>query len=418
MTELAVLLNGIVVARAYEEGNQKVLAYDPAVASSTQEYLSMSMPPRLDKYSGKMVENWLFNLLPDNDSTLNWIANNTELGPICSPKNPIRLLEKVGEDCSGAVQLVPFSRIATLDPGSLEFLSDEEIECKLKDIRMGGGHFGQNHGYFSLAGAQPKLALRKSSDGRWASTRGNEATSHILKPPMERFEGQIQGEHLCLELARKCGLPAASSEIVSFGNETAIAVERFDREYDENGKSIRLHTEDMCQALGYSSEKKYQNYGGPGIEEIIIFLRQHASEDEAILFFRACIFNWIIGGTDAHAKNYSIFLGSGKVILTPLYDLNTLLPYTDNIDREKMSMSINKKYQFGQVQIRDWVKMAEKCGLPLENLPKDIMVMSLNIMSILLDLGYDLYKKYNDPAYTDIAEKIYKRAQFIISELV
>lgn len=260
MTELAVLLNGVVVARAYEEGNQKVLAYEPVVASSTQEYLSISMPPRFEKYSGKLVENWLFNLLPDNDATLNWIANNTELGPKCSSRNPIRLLEKVGEDCSGAVQLVPFSRIDTLDPGSLEFLSDEEIECKLKDIRVGGGHFGQNHGYFSLAGAQPKIALRKSSDGRWALTRGNEATSHILKPPMERFEGQIQGEHLCLELARKCGLPAAPSEIVSFGNETAIAVERFDREYDENGKSIRLHTEDMCQALGYSSEKKISEF--------------------------------------------------------------------------------------------------------------------------------------------------------------
>ena len=40
------------------------------------------------------------------------------------------------------------------------------------------------------------------------------------------------------------------------------------------------------------------------------------------------IFNFLIGGTDAHAKNVSLLIaGRGQVRLAPCYDLISILPY-------------------------------------------------------------------------------------------
>jgi serine/threonine-protein kinase HipA len=44
-------------------------------------------------------------------------------------------------------------------------------------------------------------------------------------------------------------------------------------------------------------------------------------------FFDALAWNWLIAGTDAHAKNYSLLLAGGQVRLAPLYDIASALPY-------------------------------------------------------------------------------------------
>ena len=47
----------------------------------------------------------------------------------------------------------------------------------------------------------------------------------------------------------------------------------------------------------------------------------------AVRFADALIWNWIVGGTDAHAKNYSLLLSADQVRLAPLYDIASGLPY-------------------------------------------------------------------------------------------
>ncbi len=37
--------------------------------------------------------------------------------------------------------------------------------------------------------------------------------------------------------------------------------------------------------------------------------------------------SWVLGATDAHAKNYSLLLSGSSVRLAPLYDVNSVLPY-------------------------------------------------------------------------------------------
>ena len=52
----------------------------------------------------------------------------------------------------------------------------------------------------------------------------------------------------------------------------------------------------------------------------------HAAVDRRRLF-QALAFNFVIAGTDAHAKNFSLLLSHRGARLAPLYDLASYLPY-------------------------------------------------------------------------------------------
>ena len=71
-------------------------------------------------------------------------------------------------------------------------------------------------------------------------------------------------------------------------------------------------------------------------EEVPQRLREHvvpasAATDAVNRFVDALAYNWIIGGTDAHAKNYSVLLSGSQVRLARLYDIATAsTPYTDD----------------------------------------------------------------------------------------
>ena len=80
---------------------------------------------------------------------------------------------------------------------------------------------------------------------------------------------------------------------------------------------LRTHQEDLCQALNVHSTQKYQSDEGPGPEAILDLLRDESSDRNAdrTRFLDGLIFNWAIGGTDGHAKNYSVLLRGGQTNL-------------------------------------------------------------------------------------------------------
>jgi serine/threonine-protein kinase HipA len=123
--------------------------------------------------------------------------------------------------------------------------------------------------------------------------------------------------------------------------------------------------EDVCQALAINPARKYQNEGGPGIAEIVDLLRIYSGrpDEDVETFVDSIIYNWLIVGTDAHAKNYALLIGAGgNVRLAPLYDLASALPYSQiDLKRAKMSMKIGSEYKFQNVHQR-MVKMAQNCG--------------------------------------------------------
>ena len=144
----------------------------------------------------------------------------------------------------------------------------------------------------------------------------------------------------------------------------AIVVQRFDRRLDGNGV-VRLHQEDTCQALGIPPDRKYQGHGGPGFAEMVDLARTHSADPDADLqrILGAAAVNWIIGGTDAHAKNYSWFLTTGdQILMTPLYDLISALPYYPIDNQLRLAMPIGGENRILHVRRAEWERLADVLG--------------------------------------------------------
>ncbi len=234
-------------------------------------------------------------------------------------------------------------------------------------------------GQFSLSGAQAKTAFLLH-DGRFGIPAGRTPTTHILKPPLREFPGHVENEHLCMALSREIGLATAISEVRRFQDELAIVVTRYDRartadlaaaagsrasadasaleELAKTQPILRLHQEDLCQALGVPPTSKYQNEGGLSPVQIAGLLRDRSSSpaEDITTFVDALAFNWIIAGTDAHAKNYSLLLAAGgQVRLAPLYDLASALPYPSlELQRIRLAMKIGSTYRIRDIRGRHW----------------------------------------------------------------
>ena len=173
----------------------------------------------------------------------------------------------------------------------------------------------------SIAGAQEKTALlRKDED--WFKPPGTTATTHILKPQIGQLpngidlSNSVENEYLCLKLLAALGVPDARTprSPISADRRTLI-VERFDRLWTRDGRLLRLPQEDCCQALSVPPTRKYQSDGGPGMRDIIELLKgSDTPEQDIATFMRACILFWMLGATDGHAKNFSIYAGPRRTL--------------------------------------------------------------------------------------------------------
>jgi serine/threonine-protein kinase HipA len=366
--QLIALLDGREVGTVHYKDSRLSFTYSDAWRSDPNAYpLSLSMPLGSASHGHARIEAFLWGLLPDNDRVLqNW-GKRFQV----SPKNVFRLISHVGEDCAGAVQFVSPERLETLiaEPAAREvqWLTEEDVAERLRTLRAdhSAWRVASDTGQFSLAGAQPKTALLVERK-RWGVPSGRIPTTHILKPPTGEWDGHAENEHFSLQLARSLGLIVPNSSVVRFQDEIAIVVERYDRARAGN-RWVRIHQEDMCQALGLHPTRKYESDGGPGIQRIVELLREQSSspEEDVQSFVDAIAFNWLIAGTDAHAKNYSLLLGqNGVVRLAPLYDLASILPYPSlDTNKVKLAMKIGDEYRLQNIRLRHWKKLATELRL-------------------------------------------------------
>jgi serine/threonine-protein kinase HipA len=174
------------------------------------------------------------------------------------------------------------------------------------------------------------------------------ATSHILKPAIVGFDDHDLNEHICLSAMRVAGLRAVQTRIERFEDQSAIVVRRYDR-LIQDGRQIRVHQEDLCQALNVHPGNKYQNEGGPGLRDIADLFQRvmpravaHAATES---FLDALVWNWVIAGTDAHAKNYSLLLAGDQVRLAPFYDVASALPYGIAEQKLRLAMKFGNDYR-------------------------------------------------------------------------
>ena len=108
---LTVVAEGLVMGEVLLRGDRLSFRYKPDWQASENAFpLSLSMPLIVKEHGHRVVEAFLWGLLPDNDAVLSRWGRRFRV----SPRNPFRLIEHVGEDCAGAVQFVRADRLENL----------------------------------------------------------------------------------------------------------------------------------------------------------------------------------------------------------------------------------------------------------------------------------------------------------------
>ncbi|MEQ1840059.1 MAG: type II toxin-antitoxin system HipA family toxin [Verrucomicrobiales bacterium] len=356
----------------YDEKKDRItLHYDAEWVESDESFpLSISMPIVRKEHEDKVTRPFISGLLPDNNEVLDKWARKFQV----SARNQFRLLYHVGEECAGGVQFVQPERaeewIAGKAPQGIQWITREELEERVGELlkNHAAARRDGDRGQFSLAGAQPKMGLyRDDQTGQWGVPEGETPTTHILKPNEGSFADHDQNEHYCLTLARHLGMAAAESWIERIGEIPVIIVKRFDRMPLE-GKIIRVHQEDTCQALGIPPLQKYERDGGPTAGDIFGLIRDYSSNprEDGLRFLDALIYNWLIKGTDAHGKNFGFLLAAGpQVRLAPLYDVASFIPYeTPHQERKtRMAMKIGGEYEWWKIGPQHWERAAKEWKL-------------------------------------------------------
>lgn len=376
-TPLNVFLNARLVGRLRRLGGGAVdFQYDPGWLGWEHTLpISNSLPLREDRYLGDPVIAVFDNLLPDPEPMRRRIAERVG----AEGHDAYSLLAKLGADCVGALQFLPEGQ----DPGPAGTVDghpadDGEIAEKLRNLGVAPlGLDGDADFRISIAGTQEKTALLYWK-GKWHIPRGATATTHIMKPQIGMLPNgidlnrSVENEHLCLKLTAALGLPSATTKIVDFDGERVLVVERFDRLWTEDERLLRLPQEDCCQALSVPPSQKYDADAGPGMTEILDLLR--GSDEPAAdqrMFIKTQIVFWLLGATDGHAKNFSIFLKSGgRFRMTPLYDVMSAQPSVDtgNLreNRFKLALAVgdNRHYVIDTILPRHFAQTAAREGVP------------------------------------------------------
>ena len=372
MTELRVLIDEQEVGTIHQGAAGKLrFAYDDTWRNLVDAVpLSLSMPLTAKEHPHRVIEPYLWNLLPDREETLRQIAAEHDI----SHRNPFALAGARGEDLPGAVQIVSPERIGNLRKRErITRVSEEQLAEVLRNRQraMGKTHIGEDSGFFSLAGAQPKLAVCRVS-GRWYEQRGYTPSTHIIKPSIPDLDEQVENEHFCLRLGDAAGLNVVKSEVVSIGDLQTIVLARYDRVRMKGrqrlpldtagGQVLRIHQEDVCSALSVHPANKYQHLGGPGIKQVMRLLEGSGNPDvDRERFMRACAFNFVIAGVDAHGKNYSLLMeAGGRFRLAPLYDIISALPY-DRETYNRLAMAVGGERKFAKIYPSHWEKTAAEC---------------------------------------------------------
>ncbi len=401
-------------------------SYDGSwVKSDASRPLSLSLPINFDGLTvkGDKVGFFFDNLLPDSEVIRQRVRSRFHTGS----GDAFDLLEAIGRDCVGALQLLPegtepegVSRI------SVTPLSSSQVEMLLGNLSE-PALAEEDDFRISIAGAQEKTALTWH-EGRWCKPHGSTPTTHIFKLPLGIVGGRrmdmrtsLENEWLCARLLRGFGVPIAACEVKEFGSTKALVVTRFDRRLHSSGKWwLRLPQEDFCQATGTPSSSKYEADGGPGLIEISRLLRGSESPDDLTTLLMAQLLFWMLAAIDGHAKNFSIqLLSEGRYRLTPLYDVVSAWPITgsrhDQVHRKKLKLAMalhgtNKHYKLAEIERRHFNATAQRCGLGT-NMEPIIADVIDKTPSVIESVGAKLPRGFPEDVFDSVTTGLRKAAK-------
>ncbi len=197
--------------------------------------LSASLPKHVEPFSRRECRPFFGGLLPEESRR---DAAAQALG--VSRGNDFALLDRLGGDVAGALQLLPPGETPAapdLDQRPIP-LGDGGLIRVLDALPVRPLLAGEEGLRLSLAGAQSKVPV-VLMDGAVALPAPGQPTTHILKPRMSRFSATTENEAFVTRLAA-AGLGVAAVEPRIVRDRTFLLVQRFDRSRSEYGGVRRI----------------------------------------------------------------------------------------------------------------------------------------------------------------------------------
>ena len=370
--------------------------------------LSVSLPRREEPFSRRECRPFFGGLLPE-ESQRDAVAR--VLG--VSRANEFALLDRLGGDVAGALQLLPPGERPTAPPpGEQPVPLDEAELVRVLDALPARPLLAGERGLrLSLAGAQSKVPVVLVDDAVALALPG-QPTTHILKPPIPRFPATTENEAFAMRLASAAGLDVAPVEPRVVRDRTFLLVERYDRSRGVEGGVRRIHQEDFCQALAVAPERKYAGEGGPALKDCFALLRRVAARPavDLLKLLDAVIFNLIAGNADAHGKNFSLLHDEAGPRLAPLYDLLSTIAWPELSPR--LAMKIGRCSTLETIDIDGWRTFAADAGLGLPLVLHRVGEISADVQARAGEVAGALTRPGIDSdVLTGLAEIVAGRAQ-------
>lgn len=348
--------------------------------------LSASMPRSERGHGPDVVMPWLSNLLPDAEQVRSrWAAKFNE-----RRTDPFTLLGHMGEDAPGSVQIVPEHSVPA-DAGRLSPMTEQDIARRVRAILSDPDHWvddsDDDESRFSLGGNQGKFALARI-DGRWFEPNGRAPSTHIVKPGMVLKTGHTDDhvqavEFVTMRAARILGVRAAKVDLLDFDGVHAFVTTRFDRRVTKTDDVARIHQEDFCQALSIFPSRKYEEDGGPTMADMMRLVAETSSPSYRGSDLRAMaelfVFNLLVAGVDAHAKNHSMLHVGNTTRLAPAYDLisaHGIWPENRIAFRSSAAVKYGKERPYRKITGRNIARTADVLGMP-----RSVMIQTIDEMA-------------------------------------
>ncbi|MFW2440423.1 MAG: type II toxin-antitoxin system HipA family toxin [Arenicellales bacterium] len=372
--------------------------------------LSIGLPLQEELYRDDRARPFFSNLLPESEIR-QIIARKLGL----SVNNDFALLQAIGGECAGAVSLLPEETKPTGEQ-SYRTLTDERLNEIIEELPKRPLLAGEEGIRLSLAGAQNKLPVLYHNN-RISLPVGEAASSHILKPPMARYQHTVENEAFCMQLAQDIGLTVPTIEKLH-KKENLYLVERYDRVYAKDSQLERVHQEDFCQALGVAPDQKYEKEGGPGLQQCFTLVREKSvlpTKDVSRLLDWV-IFNYLIGNADAHAKNISLLLTQQGPHLAPFYDLMCTQIYEGLTN--KLAMKIGGKDDPDWIIARYWQALADDIEINFKLVKNRLLYIRQTVLDIAPKTKKALVDKHGEcKVYDEIIKVIESRANKVTTTL-
>ena len=296
--------------------------------------ISISLPLQKNAFSAEQTANFFEGLLPEG-FTRRTVAQWMHVGE----EDYLSILHGLGRECLGALCITEAGEVID---ASYEQISKKQVqELAAEGATKSAELVTKSH--LSLTGASGKVGLYYDAPhNAWYLPKGTAPSTHIVKQSHVRLDAIVTNEKLSLMTAARCGLDTPGNFIINTGHgeehEVLFATQRYDRLFEPGcpvidglPKPYRLHQEDFAQAMGIPAAEKYERVPGSYLKGMFEILRKYSADPVAdqLKLWDIVIFDFLIGNTDAHIKNFSLVYGKNlkQIRLAPAYDIVSTAVY-------------------------------------------------------------------------------------------